>query len=177
MQRVCGAQMPLQVPVAAGHRHRNAPPVQGAGGAQIPCAPLHLEIQIAAVALKFGIGRLAKHQNGHIRRRKRRCTAAVKFGAAAASGNGLLNAAPNRGSAGEVGVIGLIALPGDRPAARLHGDAVRRLAHHQHALPGRKRQHAALVLQQHQRFAHGAARQRAVLGVADQAALPGQRAL
>ncbi len=68
---------------------------------------------------------------------------------------------------GEVGVGDVAPLPAHRPATRLHGDAVGAGAGDEHVRAGLDRQHRPLVLQQHERFGDGFARQRQMIGAAD----------
>src|SRR6185312_16788429 len=75
----------------------------------------------------------------------------------------LADAGEHAGGVREIGVVIARALPGDRPAADLVRDVVGALADHQHPAATLERQHVVVVLEQHQRLAHGAARQWPVL--------------
>ena len=71
--------------------------------------------------------------------------------------------AEDRRAVREVGVGVAGALPGEAPAAGLVLQRVGALADHEHLGVRRQRQQALLVLEQHQRLAHGLARQRRLL--------------
>ena len=96
--------------------------------------------------------------------------------AAAGAPHRFCDSGEQRGRARKIG-IGKVApaLPGDRPAAGLARDAVRRSARDHDPRRGLEWQDA-LVLEQDQRFAHCLARQGAMFGAADHSPLAGQRA-
>ena len=77
--------------------------------------------------------------------------------------SGLAQPGQDRFAVGEVGIAVARALPGQRPAAGLVRQAVGALPHDQDLHPRLQGQRAAVVLQQDQRFAHGAPRQLAAL--------------
>src|SRR3546814_3750683 len=74
--------------------------------------------------------------------------------------------APERGRAGKILGLEPGALPRERPAARLARDIVRAVARNEDVGARIERQHAAVVLQEHQRFAHRLPSDRAVFGAA-----------
>ncbi|PAV70577.1 hypothetical protein WR25_26047 [Diploscapter pachys] len=119
--------------------------------------------QRRTVAGEFGIGRFAEHDDrsiglGRIRAidRQRRL--------AAARPHRLIDPTPDRLAVREGGIGDARTLPGDRPAARLLADIVRAAPGDKDIGTGLQRQHAAVVLEQHERFTHRLTRDRAMLG-------------
>ncbi len=83
-----------------------------------------------------------------------------------------MNAFPDGRRARELHVVVARALPRERPAAGLFRHVVRAVAGNEHALIQLQRQQSVLVLQQHERFAYGFTRDRAMLRIAEHVELP-----
>ncbi len=125
-----------------------------------------VERDVGLVAHIFGIGCFAEHDDRDVRLGAERAVSRERCGAAGGLGFGL-DALIERGRAGEVAGAIVIALPRERPAARLHRHIVRALASDEDAGARLDRQERAVVLEQHERFLHRLARHRAMLGCAD----------
>ena len=142
------------------------------GAHRLPGAGQFLvQLQGCPVALEFGVGCLAKDHHGHIRLRFKAAIGG-KFGRTAARSHGRCQPFPDGRGAGKLVLRQSGALPGNGPAARLATDIVRPFARDEQMTAGFDRQDG-LVLQQHQRLAHGFARNRAMFRSAEQVVLPG----
>ncbi len=124
------------------------------------------ELEGAAVADEFGIGLFAEHDDRDVGPRRVAPVGAQRRGAAG-RGHGLADPANRSTGAGKIGVGEVGALPGDRPAAGLVANVVAPSPATSTLAPG-DRQQLAVVLEQHQRFAHRLAGDRAMLGRAEQ---------
>jgi hypothetical protein len=165
-----------QRPAAEEDRHhRDAVGLQLADQFQV-AGPAGLEHQVGQVALELCIGLFAEDHYCHVGPGAVRAVHR-QFGVAAGSFDLLAEAVPDRVGIGEVLAAGAAALPGQRPAAGLLAEVVGAVAGQQDAPARIQRQHAAVVLQQHQRFAHRAPGDRAMFRRAEQFELPAQRAL
>ena len=114
------------------------------------------------VAVAFRIRALADHRHHDVELRYVNALAVDAEGDIVLAGR-LANTGQYRVAIREVGIGVGGALPGDRPAAALVRHVVRGLADHQDLLAACDRQDWPVVLEQHQRLAHGAARQLARL--------------
>ncbi len=126
-----------------------------------------LEFQRRDIADHLGIGLLAEHDDGDVGLRTRHLAVGTQRRGAARRLDRGLEAAPDRGRAGEVGIGVAGALPRQRPAARLEADIIGMAAGDEHLLARLDRQKRIVVLEQHQRFRHRSPRDRAVFGRAE----------
>ena len=118
-----------------------------------------LEFNVLEVAPALGIRRFAEHDHGHVRPLREVCIGA-KFGGSTAGVQCLGQAGVDRCSEREIRVVIVVALPREGPAAALHANGVGTRTGHEDTGSGAQRQDAALVLEQHERLAHGLACQR-----------------
>ena len=109
--------------------------------------------QVGDIALALGVRVFSKHHDGRIGPLPE-CALGAQHGLASTGGHAFIDAAIDGVAVGEVPVFIEAALPGEGPAAALLADMVSAIAGHQHLKVAPKRQQSALVLQQHQRFAH-----------------------
>ncbi len=135
-----------------------------------------MELERVEIAHEFCIGFFAEHHDRDIGLGGK---AAVRgqLGCPARRLHAVGDAAVNGVGMREIGVAQIAAaLPADRPAAGLHGDAIRAIAGDQHALPGFQRQEVAIVFEQHERFTHRAPRKRTMFRACEQLDFTRQRA-
>ena len=110
-----------------------------------------VEQQVGAVALEFGIGVFAEHDDRRIGLGRRSCRRPTARRCRRPRSDRSPHAGEDRRRAGEMFGLGPRALPRQRPAARLLRDIVGAVARDQDVRAGLERQHAR-VLQQHQRL-------------------------